>query len=76
MSDSRYHTFQKGETPAQFFLQVEEGMARFDVPDAANLATLLEYSRSHGYQIEPACKHEHGPRAQWAILCSAIDETQ
>jgi hypothetical protein len=52
MSDSRYHHFQRGETPAQFFLQVEEGMARFDVPDAANLSTLLEYSRSNGYQVE------------------------
>lgn len=51
MSDQAYINFQRGETPAQFFLQVEEGMARFDVPDAGNLSTLLEYSRSHGYQV-------------------------
>ncbi len=44
--------FQKNAFPAQFFLQVEEGMARFDVPTEGNLKTLLEYCEKQGYQVE------------------------
>lgn len=44
--------FAQGQFPAQFFLQVQEGMARFDVPDAENLEVLLGYCRKHGYRVE------------------------
>lgn len=52
MSDPEYQRFERGVFPAQFFVQVEEGMARFDVPDAGNLKTLLEYCEKSGYQVE------------------------
>lgn len=50
--DDAFVHFQRGAFPAQFFLQVEEGMARFEVPDAENLGVLLQFCEKKGYRVE------------------------
>lgn len=50
--EDKFTYFEKGTFPALFFLQVAEGMARFEVKDYDNLKVLLGYCKSHGYQVE------------------------
>ncbi len=52
VKNDRWMYFQKGEFPALFYLQVEEGMAKVEVPDRANLEILLRFAASKGYQVE------------------------
>lgn len=51
-NEDGYRHFVKGTFPALFLLQVNEGLARFEVPDRENLDVLLRYCKEHGYQVE------------------------
>ena len=62
--------FSKERFPAQFFLQVKEGMARFDIPDANNLKVMLDYCKNNGYQVQWTDQLPEDPAAMQDMLLS------
>lgn len=47
----RYETFEKGEVPCIFKLQVKEGFCRFNITEIENLEILLKYCKEKQYEV-------------------------